>query len=211
MVRLPKYKKDAEAAYKYAKKNNIIFSSEEENVLTQSPEVAIKYALNLKKERLSDFVNKKVFEYYSSLIKKTQKNKHSSVLHNFFDYLKMIKDVPDFCKNEILENIDPELLYIFAQILDNKLTEKYEKRMFQKCQQHNNLWPLVEYQFYLKTKLPDYMHNFMIAKNLESNCNSSKNAIEAYFLNLKDIKNILLKISLVFGKETKLKEIIEEL
>lgn len=199
--------KNPKSAYKYAKINGCL-SNEEEKIFATDLEIAINYAIDIKKSRLSDFVENKVFKYYLSLMK--DKSKRFSTV-KFIQYLKMTKFIPNKYQKTLLENINYDLLYIYSKVLDQRLPDKYEKKMFKRCQKENNLWPIVEYHHAIK-KLPDYMHNFMIAKSIEeTNHTSEKNALAAYFLNRKEIINLLYKLYEHFDKEVKLKEIIDNL
>lgn len=207
MAKTPKYKINAKSAYRYAKKNGV-FSDEEEKIFIENPEIAVDYAINIKRKKLTDFVEDKVFKYYCESLDNTYKDQHEVLLNSFFKYMKMTKSIPEGYLNTLIEKTSPELLYVYSQILEKKLSDVQEKRMFEECKNQDNLWPIVEYQ-YACNFVPDYMHNFMLAKSLEEKDSSNKNAVIAYFLNIKKFKKRLQKIYDYFeDKEIKLKEII---
>jgi hypothetical protein len=210
MKRLPKYKTDPKSAYNYARKHGV-YSEEEEKVFLPNLDVALDYALTIKQNRLSQEIENQVFEKFLEKIKNTDKSQHAILLNTFFKYIKLTKSFPKNYLNKFLDNTSSDLLYIYAQATGEKLPDDYEKRMFDECVENDDLWPITEYQYLIKI-VPDYMHNFMIAKNLEEKSSSNKNATLAYFLNLKKLKKTLQKLQNLFeDKNIKLKEVIDKL
>lgn len=210
MKRLPKYKTDPKAAYNYAKKHGPL-PEIEEKVFFSNFEIALDYAIDIKKSKLCSLLEQEIFKKYLKLIKKSDESQHEIILNNFFKYIKITKEIPEKYFKNFLDFTSPEILYIYASSLNANLPKKYEYKMFQKCMEEDDLWPITEYQYVVK-KVPDYMHNFMIAKSLEEKSSSNKNATLAYFLNLKKLKNILKKLYNSFeNKNITLKEAIDQL
>lgn len=206
MARIPKYKTDAVAAYRHSKKNGRL-PEDGEKIFLSNPEIAIHYALDVKKERLSSSLENCVCDFYCKAAEKYKENQ-SAKMGIFFKYIRFIQEVPKEYEEKFLKNINPENLYLFTTCTKKRLPQKYEKIMLEKSKKSGNLWPLVEYQYALRTKLPEELHNFFLAKSLDS---SPCQPVLAYFLNLKELKKDLLKIASGFDKNITLQQAIDEL
>lgn len=207
MARIPKYKTDAMAAYRHSKKNGRL-AEQDETVFLSNPEVAIHYALDVKRERLSEQLENRVCEHYCKIAAATKKLDQSSKMNIFFKYIRLVEEIPKKYEDQFLENLLPENLHLYTAYSKKRLPPQYEIKMLEKAMKHNNIWPLVEYQHNLKTKLPEELHNFFLAKSLESPNNQ---AVLAYFLNMKELKKELIKIASGFDKNISLQEAIDQL
>lgn len=196
-------------AYNYAYKKQYVYSDEEEQVFLKDPELAVRYATIVKKSSLSKPVEDCMYEFYCNIIKNNKKDQINK-LHQLIKYAKMTKHIPSNYVGKLLNHLDSENYYILTNCTEIRLPEKYEKKMFNKIKKTGEVWPLVEYQFALGTKLPEEMHNFMLLKGLEEKSHHD-NAIKAYFLNMKKLKNDLIKLSYGFDKKMTIQQIIDEL
>jgi hypothetical protein len=204
MPRIPKYKTDALSAYKYAKKNGPL---EDEKIFFKDAEIAIKYALDAKEEKLSEPLHNFVCDYYKNIAslckEKSCPANQRLILCRFFDYIYMCGGIGD--EEELLDRLHPTVLTYYAAATRKRLSPKHEKIIFEYSQESDNLEPLLEYSYFVKSRFPDYIHNFLILKSLENNKN-----VSVYFDNLKKIKNYLEKVFDGFDENMTLKEFLEQ-
>lgn len=201
-----KRKTDPEAAYNYCSKNNIKLLKEEEKVFLNNPAWGIKYALDVKKDNLCPEVEKYVCNYFYNLSKKEKVEK--SLIQNFIKYFSKYK-IPN--EKKILNSIPVSMLHFYAVYGGKRLPLEFEKKMFNFAKKKRELWNVVEYSYALKTKLPDYIHNYMIAQSLCETIKSEQSAIQTYFINISKFKELLIKISSGFDKSMTIQEVIDSL
>lgn len=206
---MTKKKNNISKALDRAHKTGKIYSDEEEKIFKEDPDLAIRYATLVKKRSLSKEVEESVFNYYCNLIKDNKKDQVSK-LHMLIKYVKITKYIPDKYFKKLLRYLDAANYYLLTSCVEIRLPEKFEKKMFNKIRKTGDVWPIVEYQYAIGTKLPEEMHNYMILKSLEEK-SGDKNAVLAYFLNIKKLKNDLIKLSSGFDKNMTIQQIIDEL
>lgn len=209
MPRIPKYKTDPISAYKYAQKNGPL---KDESIFFKDAEVAIKYALDAKFEKLSNSLHNFVCDYYKNIAILCKENSCPAnqrlILGRFFDYIHLCGGIND--EEELLDKLDPRVLPEYAAAIRKRLSPKYEKIIFEYVQGSDDLEPLLEYSFLVKSRFPDHIHNFLILKSLENKSKLEKDMISAYFENLKKIKNYLKKVFNGFDENMTLKEFLEQ-
>jgi len=209
MPRIPKYKTDPISAYKYAQKNG---SLEDEKIFFKDAEIAVKYALDAKEEKLSEPLHNFVCDYYKNIASLCKENSCPAnqrlILGKFFDYIHLCGGIDD--EEELLDKLDPRVLPEYAASQRKRLSPKYEKIIFEYTQEADDLEPLIEYSFLIKSRFPDYIHNFLILKSLENRPKLEKDMISTYFDNLKKIKNYLNKVFDGFDENMTLKELLDQ-
>jgi|LakMenEpi03Aug12_release.lakeMendotaPanAssembly.Ray.scaffolds.fasta_scaffold231939_2 hypothetical protein len=238
MKKIPKYKTDPEYALKYARRKKTKLPDDFEKVFTniegeikqsclaKKLQCAVEYAIYIKKERLTAEVEKLIFEYYCtnsewSNRKVTisvenagkwtyQQNDHyqKNYLDPFFKYLKLIKTIPKKYEEDLLKNLEiPNLVY-YANVVGKRLTKEYENLILEDAIKTEKVSQLVEYSYAIGSRLPEDMHNFLLFHYLKDKNNI---VLSSYFINLKNIKNQLEKISCTFDETSTIKEIINQL
>jgi hypothetical protein len=209
---IPKYKSIPIYALRYAKRKGIKLSPEHERVFSKNIECAIEYAISIKKERLIEEVENKVLEFYCT--KKYEKRCLS--ISTFYKYLNLVKTIPKKYEADLLENLDPESLVAYSKITGKRLEEHYEKKLLQHSISNKKLAYLVEYSYAIGSKLPEDMHNYLLLcymndKGKNKDGERTHLILESYFLNLKNIKFNLQKLSQVFNKNQTIEEIMNQL
>lgn len=182
---------------KYTDENEIAWSKKD-------PDFIVQYAIQTKKARLCEQAELNVCNAYINICKKIKKNQKKK-LNWLFQYLKFVKTIPN--QKELLKNLSSECLSIYAVSTGKSLPKTYEKKLFSYVLNNDTeLWDLTEYQHVIKTKLPEEIHNFILAKSMTEN---KIGPTQAYFLNLKKIKNTLVAISEQVGEDITLKDLIK--
>jgi hypothetical protein len=202
----PKKKHDPDYLYKYALKNYIKLTKEEEKTFIKNPFLGIRYSLEIKKERLHKDVEKYICTYFFNNINKIEK--FLQIYKYFFRYIGKYK-IPN--KNKFLKTIPEKFLHIYAVFADDKLPPILEKKMFKFAINYKELWNLVEYSSVLMGRLPEEMHNYMIAQNLCENSGSQKSAIDTYFKNLKTYKKMLIRLADTLDKNMTIQQAIDSM
>lgn len=166
-------------------KNFIYSDAEEEQLfLDSSPELALKYAINIKKTSLCNKVENYVFEYFCNSIMGFKEEEKINKLKILFDYLKITKFIPEKYFIKLINNLNPKYHFKFSECTRERLPKKFEDKMFDYLISRNMIWPLVEYQFAIGTVLPEKVHNYILLNSLEQTSNSD--AAKAYLLNTKN-------------------------
>jgi len=190
------------------KKDNVKFTDEQEIEWSETDaDFIAAYAVKTKKSRLCKKAELNICNKYLHACKTIKKNQKNA-LHNFFQYVKLVKTVPK--QKEFLKYLSSDCLSIYAVCTRKPLPKTYEKKLFSyvlKNKDDTALWDLTEYQYLIKTKLPEEIHNFILAKSLTENMKIGP--IPAYFLNLQKIKNLLVTISERVGEDINLKDLIK--
>jgi hypothetical protein len=201
-----KKKNDPQHVYKYALKNSIILTKEEEKVFIKDPFLGVRYSLEVKNERLYKDVEKYIYTYFTNNIDKIEKL--IQIYKYFFKYIGKYGIVN---KNKFLKTIPAQFLHTYAVFADEPLAITLERKMFNFAIKHKELWNMVEYSSVLMGKLPEEMHNYMIAQSLCETLKSQKSAISTYFKNLKKYKKMLIKLTNTLDKNMTIQQVIDSL
>ena len=190
------------------KKDNAEFTDEQEIKWSETDvDFITGYAVRTKKSRLCKKAELNIFNKYLHVCKTIKKNQKNA-LHNFFQYVKLSNAVPK--QKEFLKYLSSDCLSTYAVCTRKPLSKTYEKKLFSYVLKNKDdaaLWDLVGYQYLIKTKLPEEIHNFILAKSLTENMKIGP--VPAYFLNLQQIKNLLITISERVGEDIALKDLIK--
>jgi hypothetical protein len=215
MAKIPKYKTDPKYALKYALRKGIL-TSEHEKVFSKNVELAIEYAIRVKQSRLIQEVEDEIFNFYclnAKHFKYKSLNYHSPTLQrnslsSFFNYVKLVKHIPKEYEESLVTNIEPENIVYYANCIEKRLDEKYENLLLEKAISSNRYSYLVEYSYAIGCKLPEDMHNCLLCQYIKDKDNL---VLSSYFINLKNIKNQLIKITQIFDKNQTINQIIEQM
>lgn len=209
MAKIPKYKTEPSYAYKYAKRKGLL-NEEHEKVFIKNPKIGVDYAINVKSQRLFPETENLIFKEYCNL---NIKNYDSNSQRNFLDPI--IRYTKQFgCRfskateEEFLSNLHPNVLVLYACAAGKRLDEKYEKKILDQAFESKKISPLVEYAHAVGCRLPEEMHNFILANYLDK---KDDLVLKSYFNYLEKIKKQLSKIASVYGEETTIKQVISQL
>ena len=212
MAKIPKYKKDPKYALRHALRKGIL-TSEHEKVFSKDAECAIEYAVRVKQSRLIPEVENIIFNVYCLNIKNLQSYSNSPILQRhslsaFFNYIKLVKSIPKEYEESLLTNIEPHNIVYYANCIERRLDEKYEKMLLEVAIRTSKYSHLVEYSYAIGCKLPEDMHNYLLCQYIKD---KNDLVLSSYFTNLKNIKNQLIKITQIFDKDQTINQIIEQI
>lgn len=208
MPRIPKYKTHPQTALNYAKKKHERLSEEDEKVFFKDAEIALKYGLEF--GCLSDGLHNFVCDYYLRCAKLTKNLPNVDQKSIFFSFFQYIKSCDNFFKQEeFCSNLHIKNLAFFCNVSNKHLSQEFERKLFDYAIQNNDIELLMDYHTFVKVKLPEDVHNYLLLRKL-SDLDSEKTLLNYYFMQIKKTKEYLENIFSKHDKNMTLQEFLDK-